>query len=509
MGKGLSPSRLSLVIFVDVDDYRLVNRTLRSLRKQDSNDFELVVIYAEHVDAKRLVAPFVRTTFVESKPGGISSPWEAYLTGVEASRGDFVLWLSPGDELKRWAVRRFLAYESSGFYDLIYSDFLSRTNVSGSGFRLHELPEWAPERLLQDNYLGPFVAHRKTTLQTVLSHSSEEVLKSQYAATLFVGEFRRAVMRIPWALGTTSGSGPAFFSLTPTQQKEAVEQYIRINKPLIEVVPISRDRFRLTRVPDLQTSTSVIIPTMGSSARIRGKQIVLVERAISSLLEKTKHQNLEIVVVYDSITPQLVLQKLRKISKVKLTLVEYKEPFNFSKKCNAGAVHASGSNLVFLNDDVEIITDGFVEKLIAPLKQKDVGEVGISMFYEDGTLQHGGHVYSHGVFMHVGSGASKTEYKRNKWLQISREVSGVTAACAAVRREVYEEVGGFWEHLPGNFNDVDFSLKIRSKGYRILMCPEISMYHFESKTRETRLLPGELEAMHARWGKIIRDSYYT
>jgi GT2 family glycosyltransferase len=141
----------------------------------------------------------------------------------------------------------------------------------------------------------------------------------------------------------------------------------------------------------------------------------------------------------------------------------------------------------------------------------DVAMAGAKLLFDDGTLQHGGHVYS-GQPNHVCVGWRGDS--PGPWplrpLAVERECSGVTAACAVVRRSVFEEVGGLPTELPLSYNDVDFSLKLRRAGHRVVWTPWAVWYHFESRTRDSRVLPEEREWLDARWfAELSNDPYYN
>jgi len=95
-------------------------------------------------------------------------------------------------------------------------------------------------------------------------------------------------------------------------------------------------------------------------------------------------------------------------------------------------------------------------------------------------------------------------------LAVERECSGVTAAAALVRRSAFEAVGGFATELPLNYNDVDFSLKLRAAGHRIVWSPWAVWYHFESRTRHSVLLDEEYAFVNQRWHyELNADPYYN
>ena len=113
-----------------------------------------------------------------------------------------------------------------------------------------------------------------------------------------------------------------------------------------------------------------------------------------------------------------------------------------------------------------------------------MGMTGARLHFSDMTLQHAGHRYFDGGWtLTPSSEPARMTRGYFRALQLSREASGATAACAALRRDVFEEVGGLTEELPANFNDIDLSLKILRAGYRILWMAHSVLFHFESRTR--------------------------
>ena len=253
---------------------------------------------------------------------------------------------------------------------------------------------------------------------------------------------------------------------------------------------------------------SVVIPTMGQSSLVRGRRRVLVVEAVRSLLERTDHEAVEVVVVHDTPTPAAVLDQLREVAGDRLVLVPFDRPFNFSEKINVGVCHASGDRLVFLNDDVEAISQGWLEQLVAPLDEPDVGLTGAKLYFSDQTVQHAGHAYYNAGYHHPFKFWTRDEVGPFGELVVNREVTGVTAACAAMRRETFFAIGGFSEALPGNFNDVDLCYKVQAAGLRTLYVATSELYHYESRTREARVQEWERLAVVSRWGVPGEDALH-
>jgi GT2 family glycosyltransferase len=188
-------------------------------------------------------------------------------------------------------------------------------------------------------------------------------------------------------------------------------------------------------------------------------------------------------------------------------LVPYAHPFNFSEKCNIGVSQSSGDVIVLCNDDIQLMPGGGLHALVGPLAEPSVGMVGAYLLYEDGHVQHAGHQYSEGGFRHALTGWRDGDAGPFAALMVDREVSGVTAALAAMRRDDYIAVGGMSEELPVNFNDVDLCMKVRMEGLRIVWAHRARAYHFESRTRDRSVDPVEVATLRRRWGRPAIDAF--
>jgi GT2 family glycosyltransferase len=271
-----------------------------------------------------------------------------------------------------------------------------------------------------------------------------------------------------------------------------------------------RGHFRLDRRLRSTPLISIVIPTRGGRGRPWGQRRVMVTEAVRSVVERSTYREIELVVVHDAATPPDVLDELTKIAGDRLRLVEWSEPFDFAAKCNLGAAVAHGELLLFLNDDIEVITPDWLERLAAFLDEPDVGAASCHLLFEDGRLQHGGHVLLHGAPGHLMFGQDPQSERNRLALWLDREAAGVTGACFMTRASTFAEVGGFGLDFPGNYNDVDLSLKIRDAGYRIVVTPHAQLFHFESVSRDPTVSDGELTALGNRWYRQLHtDPYYN
>ncbi len=260
------------------------------------------------------------------------------------------------------------------------------------------------------------------------------------------------------------------------------------------------------------TSISVVVPSIGTSGEVRGGTRVFVVDAVRSVLATAPvHVDLEVVVVAGREMPADVTAALVDLgggAAGVVRCVDYDAPFNFSATVNLGAAHARGEFLLLLNDDTEVIAPAWLERMLDAAADPTVGAVGAKLLFEDGTLQHAGHTYRTSLD-HVGFGLAADDPGRTGLLRHRREVAGVTAACLLTPMRVYDLVGGFCTAFPGNYNDVDFCMKVRASGHRIVYEPEAVLWHFESRSRVAGIRPDEVELIQRRWLTELIDDPFT
>lgn len=513
------PPLLSVVTPVYEPPVEALREAISSVREQQFDDWELVLV--DDCSPSGEVRTLLRLAATEDSRirvieraanGGIVA---ASNDAISAARGEFVALLDHDDMLSVDAFATLAPIlRATTDVDYVYSDE-DKVDEEGNRSDAFHKPEWSPERLRHQMYTSHLSVIRTSLIRQVGGFREGFDGSQDHDLVLRVTEQARRIVHVPRVLYHWR-SVPGSAAGDPEAKPYAWEAGRRAVQDHLERVDINGEAafgpvpgtYQVKRPLDDDARVSVVIPTRGSSGMIWGEKRCFVIEAVRSLIRNCSLPRLEIVVVYDVGTPDSVLAALRGIAGDKLHLVQFDEPFNFSAKCNVGFLRSTGDYVVLLNDDVEIIEPRTIEKLIAPLREADVGAVGCRLLFEDGRLQHGGHVYSNGDWHHAMFGAGAGEYGPFSALLIGREVAGVTAACMAMRRETFEEVGGLCESLPANFNDVDLSYKVRSAGYRILWFPDVTAYHFESRTRIPVVEAWEVALVRGRWGTPGVDPYY-
>ena len=194
-------------------------------------------------------------------------------------------------------------------------------------------------------------------------------------------------------------------------------------------------------------------------------------------------------------------------------MLRWQGDFNWSAVNNYAARSAPEREyLLFLNNDTEVITPTWIEEMLMHAQRPEVAAVGAMLYYPNDTIQHAGVILGLGGYAaHAFAGVKRGNAGYIGRLLYAQNYSAVTGASMMVRRSVWEELGGFDETYPVNYNDVDFCLRAGEAGYRIVWTPHAELYHYESKTRGRQVLPEEKQHLQDRWGWKIEkgDPYYN
>ena len=223
---------------------------------------------------------------------------------------------------------------------------------------------------------------------------------------------------------------------------------------------------------DKEQSVSIIIPFKD--------RIELLEKVLRSIKEKTKHPNYEIILMDNNSIEKNTKTFLKKISTTpNIRILKASYEFNFSKLMNEGVSHSEADYIVLLNNDIEIISKGWLTSLVQNC-DKDVGCIGPLLIYEDGSIQHVGIVIPDWEPIYV-QNLHPVDSIPN--LGKMKEFQAITGACMFMKRDIYIATGGMDENLPVTLNDVDFCLTMREMGYKIVLDTHLQMIHHKSLSR--------------------------
>lgn len=245
------------------------------------------------------------------------------------------------------------------------------------------------------------------------------------------------------------------------------------------------------------------------------------ELCLFSMTRKSTYRNYEILIVENNSEKEETFEYYRKIPDryPKARVLTWEKEFNYSAINNFAAKEAKGEYLLFLNNDVEILTPDWMEEMLQNCQQENVAAVGAKLYYPDDTIQHAGVVLGlGGIAGHIMCRASKEDPGYFGRMISVQEISAVTAACMMVKKSDFDAVGGLDETFQVAFNDIDLCMKFRAAGKKIIFTPYAELYHYESKSRGLEDTPEkqfrfdkEVKRFQEKWAQQLEmgDPYYS
>jgi O-antigen biosynthesis protein len=492
--------RFSLVTTVHNPPDHGLRALVGSLTAQTWRDWELCLVDDASPAAGRDPRIRVATRAVEA--GDAIAANDA----LARARGEFVALLDPGAELHPDALRAVdEALRDEPDADFAYTDE-DEIDARGRHSRPTYKPDWSPERLRTQMYTGHLSVLRRVLVDEVGGFDPGFEGAHQWDLVLRVTERARRVVHVPRVLY----HGPARPAEAEAAATRALQAHCdRIGLPA-RVDPDEEHPgvHHLRPVLRAHPPVTIVVPTRGTRRDVRGELVCLVEHCVASIVARSTYPDYEIVVVADTDTPAKVLDRLGALAGDRLRVLGYDRPFNFSDKINTGALAGRGEHILLLNDDMEVLTPSWLERLVMYSGFPGIGAVGAKLLYGDGRLQHVGVILRRGLPGHLYRGFPGDHGGYLGMVRVANNFSAVTGACLMTPRSAFEAVGGLATRFPLSFNDVDYCLKLRSRGLRVAYDPDTVLHHFESASRSPEVSDWELAQFRARWGRAAELDPY-
>jgi GT2 family glycosyltransferase len=436
------------------------------------------------------------------KNGGIS---RATNKALSAATGELVVLLDHDDVLAPDALAEvaLLAMEHDDI-DVIYSDE-DKLDESERPFMPHFKPDWDPDLLLAYPYFGHVTVVRRELLMRIGGFRSDFDGSQDYDVMLRICHIPKVLYHWRVVAGSAAGDSEAK-PWAHVASRRAVEDAIvrRGLDATVEQGPFP-GAYHVRQAVKGSPSVSVIIPFRDQAG--------LTMSCLDSLEKSAGHDLTEIVLIDNgSVEPETKALRKRLAGRTNIRIMDYPGAFNWAAINNAAAATCTSDMLLFLNNDIEATSEGWLNALVELGQRQDVGAVGARLIFPDGKLQHAGVVLGLcGIASHIFVGKPQGVPGYFSWDRVVREYSAVTAACMLVRREVFEEVGGFDEAFAVGFNDVDFCIRLGRAGYRILYTPHAELIHYESVSRGLSGFYRDYQEFLLRWTDLLRqeDPFYN
>ena len=460
----------------------------------------------------------IKVIFLE-KNSGISV---ATNKAIELSIGEYIAFMDNDDEITPDALHEVVKVINSSDADFIYSDedFIS---LEGKYVNPHFKSDFNPELLLCHNYITHFVVVKKTLGDSVGWLRSQYDGAQDYDFVLRATEVSKQVVHIPkvlyhWRMSETSTSFDS--SVKP----KALENGRSVVKDTLDRRDIKADvvhgnlpffykvNYELIREP----LVSIIIPFKDKPEFLK--------MCIESILNKSTYKNFEIIGISNNSCEHETFEEMSRLKAIdkRVNFYEYNVLFNYSQINNFAVTnYAKGEHVILLNNDIEIISENWIEEMLMYSQKQDVGCVGAKLYYPDGKIQHAG------VIMGLGGYAAHSHRFHDKdskgyfnRLFTVQNLSAVTGACLMIKKKLYLELNGLDEiDFVVAYNDVDFCLRVLKAGYKNIFIPYAEAYHYESISRgddtkdkeKNKRFDKEKQNLLRRHGDFIKngDPYYN
>lgn len=474
------------------DDNSTLDETIQTLKEYEKND-KIKIVYR--------------------KVNGMIS--ECSNTAISVATGDFIVLLDNDDLIEKDALYYLVeALNNDKNIDMIYTDE-DKLDFNGRMMEPHFKGDYSPDTLMSVNYICHLCCMRKSIVDSLGGFRSEFDGSQDYDLFLRFTEVTDKIYHIRkvlyhWRQTKTSTAGyMGNKSYAYKAGKKALEDALKRRKIKGEVLENPRVSTYLVKYGNNNPLVSIIIPIKDKAK--------MTKRCIDSLYEKNTYKNFEIILVDNNSSEEETFKMLDEYKKRdNFRVLRLECEFNYSHINNEAVKIATGDYLLFLNNDTEVLDANFIEWMVGYASLPHVGCVGIKLLYPDKLVQHAGVVLGYGgVAGHIYVTASNNDNGLFGRLCMPYNYTAVTAACLMIDKKKFNAVNGFDEKLKVALNDVDLNLKVLDKGYYNVCLSNITMFHYESKSRgyeaskekHERFLK-EQEYMKNKWGKILDDDKF-
>lgn len=515
---------ISIVVPAYRTPEKFLSQMIRSVQEQTYENWELCIANGSPQDEtmSRVLNRFAqedpRVRFENLKENlGIA---ENTNRAFAMAKGEFLGLLDHDDLLAPNALYEVVQALQDKGTDVVYTDEDKVTMDLDEHFQPHLKPDFNLDLLRSNNYICHFFVVRKSLVEQVGGFRREFDGAQDYDFIFRCVEVAKNVAHVPEILyhwrthRASTADNPASKMYAFEAGKRAIEAHLK-RMQVRGIVSHTKDYgfYRVKYPLQKEEKISILIPNKDEKESLQA--------CLESIWEKSTYSNYEIIIIENNSTTSEIFDyyKILEQEHENLKVVRWDREFNYSAINNYGARYAAGEYLLFLNNDVTVITPDWMEEMLGVCQRAEVGAVGVKLYYPDDTIQHAGCVVGlGGVAGHLFTDMPRSRTGYLHKASLLQDMSAVTAACMMMKRSVFQEVGGFTQELSVAFNDVDLCLKVRERGWLVVYDPYAELYHMESKTRgaeddkkKVRRFQTEIEYMRSHWLRILKqgDPYYN
>jgi len=510
--------RYSIVTPVYDPPADVLHEMIESVTRQTNPNWELVLVDdrspSPHVTPilQAAAARDSRIVVIErAVNGGIVA---ASNDGLAVATGDFIALLDHDDTLAPAALEMVDLYaDRHPEMDYAYSDE-DLINPAGRFVAPFYKPDWSPERLRSQNYCTHLSVFSASLLDRIGGFREGFDGSQDYDIILRATEQAREIVHIPYVLYHWRQIATSVAAGDPGVKPYAYEAGRRAVQEHCDRVGIDADvglgphpgNYSVRRPVVGDPTISIVISTRGEAGTVWGVERTYVVDAVMSIVSSTS-RDIEFVIVTDDATPRAAIDAVRRAAGTHpVVTVDVASVLSEGERLDRGAIEASGDHLLFMHDDIEVMTPEFIDPLLALSQDPAIGAVGCKQVLSDGRMQHGGYVHS-GHPYPIMHGRAAYEVGMGGMLAVQREVMSLADSCLMIGRDTFFDVGGFAREL-STTADVDLCLKLRREHLARIWTPAVEIRHFEHTIADEPGTAVERDRLHLRWGHQLRDDPY-
>ncbi|MCG6205223.1 glycosyltransferase [Rhodopseudomonas sp. HC1] len=420
------------------------------------------------------------------------------------AEADCVVFVRSGLEFAPGALQRLVsAYCEAPDAAFAYADLI--VTASDGCARLIAFTSFDYERLVEQGYCAHlFVTSRQRAIELLRRGAATNIYDLLLA--LANSPTQANVVHAPGGAGVLP---PLDIEAEETRLLAAAVRHFSERKVAAEFRPAGGSMFpsvRVSRRPEDGTTT-IVIPTRN--------QARLLEKCLKSIRGAVRRARAKIVVADNDTTDADTLNLFDRIAADGVSVIRIPGYFNYADIMNRAVGQLDCDRVCLLNNDILALDDDWLDEMTGRLAEPDVGAVGALLSLPSGVTQHAGIVLGpKQSAVHVGTERLFGDPGYSDMLRVARQTSAVTAACLVTRTSDYFAVGGFDSaFFPIDYNDVDYCLKLRALGKRIVVTPHARLLHLESASRgpvdgETPQFKLSLQRLRDRWIDALADDPY-
>jgi GT2 family glycosyltransferase len=486
--------KISFIMHVPATPAIWLGEAIESIRKQTINSWELCLCVdnSENCENLKILNSFENNPKIRIlKSNKFLGPSKANNLAVSLASSNYLAFINPNDLLPKFSVERIISKITENKNpDFLYSDE-DIINTFGKYLDSDLKPDFSPEHLHSAMYMSNILVIKKSVFDNLKGFRSKYDGAHYYDLALRVSHLSKSIIHIPEKLYIRRVHDDPSLELISQHFNLEEKSFLALNDSLSKFLPVRgfvekgllpntfRARFPLPK----NLRTTLVIITAGISRRLKGKgKVVLINNFIQSILLKSSFKNFDLLVINN-----------RSLDV---------ETRNLIKSSNGD-----------INDDLEVISDDWIEALIELLQIDKVGAVGAKLLFENNKIQHCGmSIYNSRPYTkHIFYKTQSCAVSSDKSTHLIRNFSCVTGAVLATRLSLLKMLDGFDEELPTDYNDTDFCFRLTKLDYRIVFSPHSKLYHYENSSfKRNGLSIDAWKIFYKRWKKhLVTDRFFN